>query len=172
MDEPLDAFSIRLPVLIRPCVEADLPALDDFSRFVAHHVPVRELYEQHRSGRALILVAEVNGAPGGQLWIDLERRRGELAGEIWAVYVLPGLRGQGIGARMVRAAEQALEARGYRWALLGVEVDNPNARRLYERLGYTLAATTPAPEAPEPSVRGGVARWVLRKALRAAGTQG
>src|SRR3954470_11271367 len=61
MDDALDAFSIRLPVLIRPCVAADLPALEDFARFVTHDVPVAKLYDQHCSGQALILVAEVNG---------------------------------------------------------------------------------------------------------------
>ena len=166
-DETLDTFSIRLPVVIRPCVAADLPALEDFARFVTHDVPVHELYDQHCSGQALILVAEVNGEPGGQLWIDLERRRTELAGEIWAVYVLPCLRGQGVGARMVRAAEEALRARGFQWALLGVEGDNPGARRLYERLGYTLAASLTASEAQEAPANGATAGWVFRKDLRA-----
>jgi ribosomal protein S18 acetylase RimI-like enzyme len=163
MSDALDAFSIRLPVLIRPCVAADLPALEDFARFVTHDVPVPDLYDQHCSGLALILVAEVNGEAGGQLCIALERRRAELAGEIWAVYVLPCLRGQGVGARLLRAAEEALRARGLHWALLGVEGDNPGARRLYERLGYTLAASLTASEDSGTAATSG---WVLRKDLR------
>ena len=168
MEDALDAFSIRLPVLIRPCIAADLPALEDFARFASHEFPVHELYDQHCSGQALILVAEVNGEPGGQLWIALERRRAELAGEIWAVYVLPCLRGEGVGARMMRAAEEALRARGFHWAVLGVEVDNPGARRLYERLGYQLAASLTASELQEASATGGTASWVFRKDLRDA----
>ena len=80
--------------------------------------------------------------------------------------MLPCLRGQGIGARLLRAAEQALQARGFRWALLGVQADNPGARRLYERLGYTLAASTPAPEVREASASGVAGQWVFRKELR------
>jgi ribosomal protein S18 acetylase RimI-like enzyme len=167
MDDALDAFSIRLPVRIRTGFEADLPALEAFSELVAHDVPVGRVHAQQCEGQALILVAEVNGEPGGQMWIDLERRRAERAGEIWAVFVLPCLRGQGIGARLLRAAEEALQVRGFRWALLGVEADNPGARRLYERLGYTLAASTPAPQAREPSAASGVTgQWVFRKELR------
>ena len=172
MDDALDAFSIRLPVRIRPAVETDLPALDEIGRLVVTERPVREIHEQHRGGEALILVAEVNGVPAGQLWIDLERRRAERAGEIWAVAVLPCLRGQGLGAALVRAAEEALQARGFRWALLGVEADNPGARRLYERLGYALAASRPAPQAQEASVRGAAAQWVFRKELRVEGRPG
>jgi ribosomal protein S18 acetylase RimI-like enzyme len=158
-DDALDAFSIRLPVRIRIGLAADRVALEEISRMVAHEVPVQRVQEQQSRGEALILVADVHGHPVGQLWIDLERRRSERAGEIWAVSVLPWLRGQGIGARLVRAAEDALRARGFRWALLGVEADNAAARRLYERLGYTLAATTP------PATSDAAAQWVFRKPL-------
>jgi ribosomal protein S18 acetylase RimI-like enzyme len=159
MDDALDTFSIRLPVRIRAAVDQDLPALEEISRLVAHDAPVREIHEQQAKGEALILVAEVNGHPAGQVWIALQRRRAERAGELWAVSVLPCLRGQGLGAALVRAAEDALQARGFRWALLGVEADNPGARRLYERLGYTLAASTPG----EAGAAAG--QWVLRKEL-------
>lgn len=159
MGDALDTFSIRLPVRIRAAVEDDLSALEEISRLVAHEVPVREVHDQQAKGEALILVAEVNGHPGGQVWIALERRRAERAGELWAVSVLPCLRGQGIGAALVRAAEEALQARGFRWALLGVEADNPGARRLYERLGYALAASTPGDGS------GVAGQWVFRKEL-------
>jgi ribosomal protein S18 acetylase RimI-like enzyme len=168
MDAPLATLSVRLPVAIRLCREDDLPALEWFGLFAAHHGLIRRLFAQHEAGEALMLVAEVNGAASGQLWIDLQRRRGERAAEIWAVRVLPCLQGQGIGARMMRAAEDQLRARGFHWALLGVETDNPDACRFYERLGYTLAGTTLPTHPPELAERAAAPQWVLRKDLRRA----
>lgn len=86
-------------------------------------------------GTQIMLVADIGGYPVGQAWVDLEKRRDD-AGVVWAVRVLSWLRGQGIGAHLVRAAERALAARGRRWAVLGVERTNTRARRFYERLGY------------------------------------
>jgi ribosomal protein S18 acetylase RimI-like enzyme len=80
--------------------------------------------------------------------------------------VLPCLQGQGIGARMMRVAEGLLRARGFQWALLGVETGNPGARRLYERLGYTLAATSLPTHPPELQGQPVAPQWVLRKDLR------
>ena len=53
----------------------------DWDEIVGTAEDVRRIFEQQGRDEALILVAEVNGTPGGQAWIDLERRRGErLAG--------------------------------------------------------------------------------------------
>jgi ribosomal protein S18 acetylase RimI-like enzyme len=46
------------------------------------------------------------------------------------------LQGLGIATMLIEAAEQRVRARGLAFAALGVEDDNPRARRLYERLGY------------------------------------
>lgn len=43
---------------------------------------------------------------------------------------------RGIGTALVHACEQAALARGHDVLLLGVGLDNPDAKRLYERLGY------------------------------------
>lgn len=45
-------------------------------------------------------------------------------------------RGMGVGTALISAAEDRILARGFRQAGLGVATDNPNAARLYERLGY------------------------------------
>jgi ribosomal protein S18 acetylase RimI-like enzyme len=46
------------------------------------------------------------------------------------------LRGQGVGTRLVQAAEAHLRRRGYRRVALGVEPSNEKAIRLYKKLGY------------------------------------
>jgi len=46
------------------------------------------------------------------------------------------LQGLGIATMLISAGEQRVRARGLAYAALGVEDDNPRARRLYQRLGY------------------------------------
>jgi len=48
----------------------------------------------------------------------------------------PEMQSQGIGTRMITAAEAMITDRGHGQVGLGVEVTNERARRLYERLGY------------------------------------
>jgi ribosomal protein S18 acetylase RimI-like enzyme len=49
------------------------------------------------------------------------------------------LRVLGIGTHLVSAAESRIRKRGLSVAQLDVELDNPRARALYERLGYREA---------------------------------
>jgi ribosomal protein S18 acetylase RimI-like enzyme len=58
------------------------------------------------------------------------------AGAIWQLATHPELQSLGLGTRLVREAERRIRRRGLRWAILGVEDNNPRARALYERLGY------------------------------------
>ena len=51
-----------------------------------------------------------------------------------SIGTLPVARGHGLGALVTRAAAAA--GRDSRWVYLGVYVDNHDARRLYERLGF------------------------------------
>jgi len=48
----------------------------------------------------------------------------------------PGNRGTGVGAALITAAEQLVRSGGHIQACLGVAADNPDAARLYHRLGY------------------------------------
>lgn len=59
------------------------------------------------------------------------------------VAVSPERRGQGIGGRLMEAARWEAERGGARAMILDVETDNPGARRLYERLGFSAGARTP-----------------------------
>ena len=47
------------------------------------------------------------------------------------------LQGRGLATHLIAAAEQRIRQRDLPWAVLSVEEDNPRARALYERLGYT-----------------------------------
>ncbi len=62
-------------------------------------------------------------------------------GEVYVVGVDPDQQGRGLGPALTLAGLHWLQARGLDSALLYVDEDNPRAVRVYERLGFTRAAT-------------------------------
>lgn len=136
--ETLVEFTVPLRVRIRTCLEADLEALEWFGLFTEHREIIRSTYEAQEQGEMLMLLAETNGFPSGQVWLNLSEGREQGRGCVWALRVLPAMQNLGIGSQLLAAAEQALRNRGFTSVELGVEKDNPAARRLYERLGYRL----------------------------------
>jgi GNAT superfamily N-acetyltransferase len=137
----LTAVKIRyMHVFIRAVDRADYPAL-----VAAFGQPD---YFADRIGRARhnlgeVLVAYVNNTPVGNvyLWCDpLEEPELRLAYPdaplLNHLEVVPEWQGRGIGTALVAACEDAARKRGYDILVLGVGLDNPRAKALYERLGY------------------------------------
>lgn len=101
------------------------------------------------------------------------RKRQEGVGIVWAVRVLPPLRGLGIGSMLMTRAETDARARSVEFLELLVEFENQGARDLYTRLGYGVTGVdtleyeyiTPAGLA----LRGQVAGWTMRKHLAPGG---
>jgi GNAT superfamily N-acetyltransferase len=133
-------FQITLPVEIRRCAESDLPLLEWFGMFTPHREIIRATFDRQGRGEELMLVADVNGFPAGQIWIDLAKKKERLTGILWAVRVFPIFQGHRLGVRLVRAAESALRRRGFTAAELGVETDSDTGG-FYERLGYRPVGT-------------------------------
>jgi ribosomal protein S18 acetylase RimI-like enzyme len=156
-------------VLIRLCRAEDLPQLEWFGMYTHHREILQDAFARHLRGDQVMLVADLNDFPVGQAWLDLVKRSAEGVGYIWAVRVFPLLRNLGIGRQLMSCAEDVLRERGFGVAEVGVEKDNLDAQRLYERLGYTIhralkeeyGYTTPAGE------RGWhvVDQWIMRKRL-------
>ena len=159
-DARLVRMQVSLSVVIRPCVEADLPALEWFGLFESHRELIREVFEHQQRGEALMLVAEVNGAASGQAWGDLSRRQARLA-ELWAVRVMPCLQGCGIGARLVAVTESLAAECGIETMQVAVETDNTVTCGFYERLGYRAAGTRLARHRTGEVSE----QWVLTKSL-------
>jgi ribosomal protein S18 acetylase RimI-like enzyme len=166
---PFNPFRVALDIVIRPCRAEDLPTLEWFGLFEPHRQIIRETFDRHRRGEVVMLVADVNGVPSGQAWIDARREGAGPAGVLWAVRVFPCLQNCGIGSRLIAAAEHVLRAHDCHFVEVQVEKDNPAARRLYERLGYQVFGerredyhfTTPdGSRATLP-----LDQWVLQKAL-------
>lgn len=127
-------------VVIRPARRADFKAL------VA--ALGQETYFADRIGRARhnlgeLLVAWAGGVPVGDVYLWCETHEEPELREAYPgvpllnhLEVVPEWRRRGIGTALVRAAEDAARRRGHDRLVLGVGVDNPDAKRLYERLGY------------------------------------
>ncbi|MBM7389402.1 GNAT superfamily N-acetyltransferase [Clavibacter michiganensis] len=89
----------------------------------------RAMWALQEAGGSTLLVAWDSDRPVGAGQLDL---RGDLP-ELRNLRVDAAERGRGIGTAIIRAAEERI-APGR--LAVGVGLDNPRARALYERLGY------------------------------------
>jgi ribosomal protein S18 acetylase RimI-like enzyme len=165
----LQRFSVSIEVTIRLCRSEDLPALEWFGLFTAHREIIRSVYDSQERGESIMLVAEAQGFPIGQTRIDLTRKHADATGVLWAVRVFPTLQNLGIGTRLMAVAEQLLRCQACAYAELGVEKDNPHAKRFYERQGYGVVGMVQGEygyTTPEGVVtRVPTDQWILRKPL-------
>lgn len=74
--------------------------------------------------------------------VSLRRVAGEPAYLIGNVAVHPDWQRRGIATALIEAALESVSRQGTRWVGLEVRTDNPNARRLYERLGFSEIGQT------------------------------
>ena len=99
--------------------------------------PARSVHGLHageeKDPRLLFLVARLNGEPVG---CGALRELGPALAEVKRMFVQPGCRKRGIGAKILVALETAARARGYERLVLETGVRQPEARQLYERQGY------------------------------------
>jgi ribosomal protein S18 acetylase RimI-like enzyme len=82
-------------------------------------------------------VIELDGEPVGRLRITRSDECIELSG----IQLLPRVEGRGIGTAIINDLKTEAAAAGIP-VDIGVEKDNPSARRLYERLGCTKIGET------------------------------
>jgi ribosomal protein S18 acetylase RimI-like enzyme len=129
------AFNPSTPV--RTAAPADLDALVALElRAFSGDRMSRVQYRRHlASPRAAVLVAGTadEGLLGSALVFF---RKGSTLARLYSIATAPAARGQGVGAGLLAAAEQAARRRGCRALRLEVRVDNAAAIGLYERAGY------------------------------------
>lgn len=130
------------PIVLREATAADLDAIWAIESAVfgteawSLELMRDELTAPHR--RYLVLVdaaSDVRGY-GGLLAVGAE-------GDIQTIAVVPELRGQGWGRRLMKALMGEGRACGVRELFLEVRADNPVARSLYESLGFEAIAVRP-----------------------------
>jgi GNAT superfamily N-acetyltransferase len=131
---------VTTEVEIQPGSDADL---DAYVEAMGQRDHFTDRLARQQDGRGVLLVAWLDGRPvgnGSLSWepADHPEIRRHLPGvpELGHLEVIGPLWGRGIGTALIRAAEATARQFGHDRLILAVGVDNPNARRLYERLGY------------------------------------
>ena len=81
-----------------------------------------------------VWIAEVEGRPAAFSMVD------RAAGEVFAMFVLPGYEGQGLGRRLMAVAEAALFEQHERLFLITDGRDEIRANGFYQRLGWSMVA--------------------------------
>ena len=131
---------VTAKVEVRTASDAELATL--VAVLGERHWFTDRLTRQQRGG-GVLLVAWLDGRPVGEVFLECEpanepevRRHLPGVPRLDHLEVLGPLWGQGIGTALIGAAEATARQLGHERIALGVVLDNPKARRLYERLGY------------------------------------
>lgn len=133
-------------VTVREATSADAPEvgrlLHDFNTEYEDVTPgpdalARRITELLEGGDTVVLLA--GDGPDGLVVLRFREAIWAFAQECFLaeLYVVPPLRGRGIGRALVEAALAAARDRGAAWIDLGTSDDDVAARALYERMGFT-----------------------------------
>ena len=155
MTSPPDDRGCPVPGLtVRPAAAADCAALERLIGQLGYEVTASaiagRLAALENAGR-LVLVAELEGAVVGCLSTSVMPvlHRPAPVGRISMMVVDESQRNRGIGAVLVRAAEQALLAAGCQLVEVTSNLVRIDAHRFYERLGYQRTSVRLAREPGE-----------------------
>ncbi|MEV4900676.1 GNAT family N-acetyltransferase [Citricoccus sp. NPDC055426] len=126
---------------IRPCTDADLRLL--CSRWKTPGGVHERHHARHLAGEVTYLVAWQGQEPlgsgvlqwGGCIGSNARTAYPD-AVELNHLLVRDHCRGQGVGSALIAAAEALAAQTGRHQMAMGVAEDNPDAERLYRRLGY------------------------------------
>ena len=140
----MDGATIDGPdVTVRPLAEAELNRLERCPWARRPPGMHRDRFAQQRRGSTVYLMAWQEERLVGHLLLTWHGPTVEPVAsclaecvELQDVAVREDLRSRGIGTRMLTVAENLARQRGARRLGIGVALDNPRARALYERLGF------------------------------------
>jgi GNAT superfamily N-acetyltransferase len=98
-----------------------------------------EFFDGRLPDRTLVIV-EDDETPAGFVFLEpaVDYFSGEPHGHLGMIAVTERAEGQGIGAALMRAAEDWARGRGYAKLTLNVFEGNIRARTIYERFGYNV----------------------------------
>lgn len=136
-------------IRVRKLTKEDLPALEWDGEYTHFRNVYKGVYQRTQIGTAAAWVAEspLDGIIG-QLFLQIDCDRPELANGwnrayLYSFRIKPAYRNLGLGTKMLAVLEDYLIARHYTRLTLNVARDNPDAIRLYKKLGFQIVAEEP-----------------------------
>ena len=102
---------------------------------IERRTATHRVYLERRTPAGEMFVVEVNSGVIGYCSCG-RSREDERAGELYAIYVLESLAGQGVGNSLIRGAEEWFRERGFERAELWVLEGNHSARGFYQHMGW------------------------------------
>ncbi len=135
------SLTVRLSITIRVATKSDIPKLEWYGQFTHYRNLFRRAYRDQLEGRRVILVADCNNFPVGQLFIQLQSSNhliadGRRRAYFYSFRVMEMFRGRGIGTALVSEAEGVVMRRDFASVTIAVVKANQAALRLYRQLGY------------------------------------
>lgn len=122
----------QVELQVRPCTVADVGVMRGVQPAGADLAGT--FFEAQQAGGVVYLIAWDGDEPLGDG--VLVTGAGGVVPELKNLNVRAAHRSRGVGSALVRAAEELCRAQGADRMQVGVGLDNPRARTLYERLGY------------------------------------
>jgi len=134
------ALTVRIPVKLRVATAQDLPQLEWYGQYRHFRNLFRRTYREQQAGRRLMLLAEANNFPVGYIFIQFKEYPSHYTNRayFYSFRVMDMFQRQGIGTLLMQEAEALAVDHGLRRATIAVAKENTDARRLYERLGYSI----------------------------------
>ena len=134
---------------IRQVAEEDLAALEWDGEYSKYRRMYASLFRDVRLGRALMWMLETQaGEMVGQAFVLLrsgERAAadGERRAYVFSFRIKPEFRNRGVGSYLMDFIQGDLHERKYKFITLNVAKENPDALRLYKRLGFKVIGSHP-----------------------------
>lgn len=117
---------------VRPCTVEDVQVLREVEP--PHSELAATFFEAQQAGGVIFLTAWDGSIPVGS-GVLVTGAPGSIP-ELKNLHVHAEFRSRGVGSAVIRAAEEQSRCGGAQLMEVGVGIDNPRARALYERLGY------------------------------------
>jgi ribosomal protein S18 acetylase RimI-like enzyme len=131
-------------VIIRHLIFSDLPHLEWDGEYKHLRNVYHKAYQYKNQGKNVLWVADLpHIGIIGQVFIQLNSMRKDLADGFFSAYlyafrIKPEYRNAGLGTRMFSIVEEDLIKRKFREITLNVAKTNPDAVRLYNRMGFEI----------------------------------
>ncbi len=126
---------IHADIVVRAAYHEDLSKLEWFGAYAHFRDLYQRTWRDHLANRRLMMVADLNGFPVGQVWVDVTPHT---YAYLYALRVMEPFQSLGIGSALIETAQIIARAKNYRVIQLAVERSNTGARRLYERHGFRI----------------------------------